>query len=457
MPSSPGFFPYSSLKPVARAGANAHRGDAHRREPGDTFETLLARATDSELLRFITAGSVDDGKSTFTGRLLYDCRAVYEDQLAAVKSGRLNRSAGPVDFSLLTDGLRAEREQGITIDVAYRYFASPKRRFIIADTPGHAQYTRNMATGASTANAAVIMLDATRGVLEQSKRHACIAHLLGIPSIIVAVNKMDLVGYDEEVFRRHEFDMAEFARRLGIASLALVPISALEGDNVVHRSARMAWYDGPSVLERLEAVPAGNAAPAFPLRFPVQIVIRPDSSFRGYAGRIAAGEMAAGDEVVALPSGIRTRIEAIETFAGPLERAPAGDSVVVRLRDEIDLGRGDMLAAAESEPATLRNFRADLVWMDARALDPARRYLLKHTTRQTQARVVGLEYRLNIHTLEREPAASLAMNDIGAVEIRTAHPLLLDSYAASRETGGFILMDPATNATVAAGMVRDGG
>ncbi len=406
------------------------------------------------MLRFSTAGSVDDGKSTLIGRLLYDSKSVFEDQLASVQKSKVNRSSGPIDFSLLTDGLRAEREQGITIDVAYRYFSTPRRKFIIADTPGHEQYTRNMATGASTAEAAVVLMDATKGVLRQSRRHAYIAHLLGVQHIVAAVNKMDLVGFSQEVFDRISAEFREFADQLGIRNVYAVPVSALEGDNVVRRSKRMPWFEGPALLEHLETIPASAGSASGPMRFPVQYVIRPDASFRGFAGQIASGEIRPGTAVVALPSGVKTHVQSVVAFEDELESAGPGSSITVTLADEIDLSRGDMLVAEDQAPSTGTEFQATLVWMHPEPLDPHKIYALKHTTRTVRARVNQIRYRVDINTLEHAPATKLDMNDIAAVDVKTTLPLIFDPYRLNRTTGSFILIDPLTNATVAAGIIE---
>ena len=406
------------------------------------------------LLRFSTAGSVDDGKSTLIGRLLYDSQAVFEDQLASVRKSKINRSSGPIDFSLLTDGLRAEREQGITIDVAYRYFSSPRRKFIIADTPGHEQYTRNMATGASTADAAVVLIDATKGVLRQSRRHAYIAHLLGVKHIVAAVNKMDLVGFSQEVFDRITGEFRAFADHLGIGAVYAVPVSALEGDNVVRRSKRMPWFEGPPLLEYLETVPVSEGAASGPLRFPVQYVVRPDASFRGFAGRVASGELRPGMTVVALPSGVKTRVQSIVTLEDELETAGAGDSITVTLEDEIDLSRGDMLTGETEGPSAGTELQATLVWMHPEPLDPHKIYLLKHTTRTVRGRVNQIRYRVDMNTLEHGTATRLEMNDIAAVDVKTTLPLFFDPYRVNRTTGSFIVIDPHTNATVGAGIIE---
>jgi bifunctional enzyme CysN/CysC/sulfate adenylyltransferase subunit 1 len=408
-----------------------------------------------ELLRFTTAGSVDDGKSTLIGRLLHDSKAVYEDQLASVKSSRINRSSGPIDFSLLTDGLRAEREQGITIDVAYRYFATPRRKFIIADTPGHEQYTRNMVTGASTADLAVILVDATKGIVEQTRRHAFIASLLGIRNVVAAVNKMDLVGHREDVFREVARNFRPLAAQLGIDGIECIPISALEGDNVVKRSERMPWYQGPALLEHLETVPLASGDALKNLRFPVQVVIRPDADFRGYAGRLASGVLRAGDAVVALPTGRRTRVRSIVSYDGDLPEAFAPMPVTLQLEDEIDLSRGDMLVSPENGPRVSTRFSAMVVWLHADPLEAGRGYLVKHTARQTKGRALRIRHRVNIHTLEQEPATQLNMNDIASVDFETHVPLFFDPYARNRATGSFILIDPISNATVGAGMIQE--
>jgi sulfate adenylyltransferase large subunit len=424
-------------------------------EVREGFEEFLQHDLEKELLRFTTAGSVDDGKSTLIGRLLHDAKGVYEDQLASVKKSRVNRSTGPIDFSLLTDGLRAEREQGITIDVAYRYFQTPKRKFIIADTPGHEQYTRNMATGASTSNLAVILVDGTKGLLPQTRRHSYIAALLGIPNVLVAINKMDLIGYQEEVFLRLQDDFLALAERLKILAVQCVPVSALEGDNVVTRSRAMTWYSGPTLLEHLEGVPIEPASETREVRFPVQYVIRPDASFRGFAGQVAGGILRRGDSVLALPSGRTTRVQSIVTYDGELNAAFRSQSVTVTLEDEIDLSRGDMLVSPENPPSSSQQFSASVVWLHEKPLELNRTYLLKHTTRQVKAKIVRIQHRVDVNTLTEEPATGLAMNGIALVEIEVNSPLFFDSYVHSRATGSFILIDPLSNATVGAGMIRD--
>jgi sulfate adenylyltransferase large subunit len=393
----------------------------------------------SGLLRICTAGSVDDGKSTLIGRLLYDSRGVYEDQVRSVRAASRHRGAGPIDFSLFTDGLRAEREQGITIDVAYRYFATARRSFILADTPGHEQYTRNMATGASTAEVAVLLVDARHGIREQTRRHARIARLLGITTFVVAVNKMDLVGFDEGVFGDIQDDLPD---ALAGARVQTIPMSALDGDNVIVASGRTPWYDGPALLPFLETADPGGSGAAVPFRFPVQLVIRPDHTFRGYAGQIASGRVAAGDAITVWPSGKRTRVERIVTWDGDLTEASAPASVTIVLADEIDVSRGDTLTGGASgapgaEPHVGRRFAANVVWMDERPLRAGRPYVLKHGTRTVTAECDG----------------ALALNDIDVITITTGRPLVFDPYASDRATGSFILIDPATNFTAGAGMI----
>ncbi|HTW67802.1 MAG TPA: sulfate adenylyltransferase subunit CysN [Bryobacteraceae bacterium] len=425
--------------------------------PSFEIEDFLAREQAKDLLRFTTAGSVDDGKSTLIGRLLYDSQSVYEDQLKAVTNASVNRSAGPIDFSLLTDGLRAEREQGITIDVAYRYFATARRKFIIADTPGHEQYTRNMATGASTADLAVILIDARNGVLQQSRRHAYIASLLGIPNFVIAVNKMDAVAYDEAVFRSIETEFREFVSRLvwqqSAPHVYFLPISALEGDNVVRRSRNMPWFQGQSLLEFLETVPVHHRTRVTAFRFPVQRVIRPNQDFRGYAGQVVSGSIRPGDSILALPSGRRSHVKSIETFDGRLDEAVAPMSVTLTLEDEVDISRGDMIASAQKTPEVARHFDASVVWLNERPLDPARRYVLKHTTQSLPAEIKEIKHRVNIKTLEHEPTETLEMNGIGVLRIETSRPIYFDAYAQNRATGSFVLIDAETNATVGAGMI----
>jgi len=414
----------------------------------------LAETAQTELLRFSTAGSVDDGKSTLIGRLLYDSKGVYEDQLASIRKATRNGTGGGLDLSLITDGLRAEREQGITIDVAYRYFSTPRRKFIIADTPGHEQYTRNMATGASTANLAVVLIDARLGVLPQSRRHAYIAALLGIPHLAVAINKMDLVDFREDVYRaiRDEFD--GFARRLEVADISYFPISALDGDNVVTRSRRTPWYDGPSLLEHLETVPIASDRNLHDFRFPVQYVIRPNLDFRGFAGQIASGVVRRGDRVLVLPSHRQTRVKSIVTWDGERDEAFAPMSVTICLEDEIDISRGDMLVHSAYPPQTGRRFEATLVWMNEKPLAPHQSYLVKHTTQTVPVRVEEIRQQVDIQTLDGRPAAQLNLNEIGVVSLECQRPLFFDPYRRNRATGGFVLIHPLTNETVAAGMIR---
>jgi sulfate adenylyltransferase large subunit len=420
-----------------------------------SMEEFLAAEQAKDLVRFSTAGSVDDGKSTLIGRLLYDSQNVYEDHVRAVTKAATANVAAAIDFAQLTDGLRAEREQGITIDVAYRYFSTTHRKFIIADTPGHEQYTRNMATGASTADVAIILVDARKGILTQSRRHAYIASLLGTRHVVAAVNKMDLVDYSHDVFAGLERDLQQLAAKLGISDLQVIPVSALLGDNVVDRGLSMPWYGGPTLLQYLETVPIGQDIAAAPFRLPVQRVIRPDQHYRGFAGQIAAGSVWPGDRVIALPSGRTSRVKSITTFDGDLARAVAPMSIALTLEDELDISRGDMLAAAHQAPEAAVNFSAALVWMDAQPLDPAATYLLKHTSQTVKARVTTIRHRVNMQTLDAEPAASLELNSIGEVEVETTRPLFLDIYDTSRNTGSFILIDPVSHATVAAGMVRE--
>lgn len=420
----------------------------------DGVETFLDADRHKGLLRFATAGSVDDGKSTLIGRLLYEARGVYEDQLAAVKHSTVNRASGPIDFSLLTDGLRAEREQGITIDVAYRYFATPQRKFIIADTPGHEQYTRNMATGASNADLAIILIDARHGVLPQSRRHAAIAALLGIPHIVVAVNKIDLIGYEQTRFRNICAEFTDHLAKLGITGAKFIPISALEGDNVTHKSARTPWYDGPALLEHLETVPLVRTSTEAPFRFAVQYVIRPNSDFRGFAGEVLSGTIRANDRIQVLPSGRFSRVKNIVTWDGNLLVASAGQAITITLTDEVDIGRGDMLVHPDAAPLAARRQNAMLVWMNTDALKTGRSYLLKQTTQTIPAKVTAVTYRLNVETLGEDAADTLNMNDIGAVALETTKPLFYDAYSDNHKTGSFILIDPISNATVGAGMLR---
>ncbi len=415
-----------------------------------------------DMLRFATAGSVDDGKSTLIGRLLYDSKSIFTDQLESVERASLAKGDDYVNLALLTDGLRAEREQGITIDVAYRYFATPRRKFIIADTPGHIQYTRNMVTGASTADLAIVLVDARKGLVEQSRRHAFIATLLRVPHLVLAVNKMDLVDYSQEVFESISDEFTRFATKLDVPDLTVVPISALMGDNIVTRSANMPWFDGPSLLHHLEHVHVSSDRNLIDVRFPVQYVIRPQSSqfpdYRGYAGTVASGVLKPGDEVMVLPSGFTSRIASIETMDGPVDEAFPPMAVTVRLTDEIDISRGDMICRPHNMPSATQDIDAMVCWMSDRPLTKGSKLTLKHTTRTVRALVKNLHYRLDVNTLHRDEApAGLGLNEIGRVVLRTTQPLFADGYRRNRGTGGFVLVDEATNGTVAAGMILDQG
>jgi bifunctional enzyme CysN/CysC len=416
----------------------------------------------SELVRFSTAGSVDDGKSTMIGRLLYDTKSLFDDHLEAVERSSQRLGLAETNLALVTDGLRAEREQGITIDVAYRYFATPKRKFIIADTPGHVQYTRNMVTGASTADIAVILVDARKGLVEQSRRHAFIATLLRIPHLVVTVNKMDLVDWSEERFDDIKAEFEAFATRLEIGDLAFIPISALRGDNVVERSDSMPWYTGPALLAHLENLYIASDRNLVDCRFPVQYVIRPRDDehhdFRGYAGSIAGGVWKVGDPVVVLPSGMETTVAAIDGPRGPVDEAFTAMSVVMRLADDVDVGRGDMLARPGNHPVVTQDLEATVCWMVDRPLAPGAKYWLKHTTRSVRAVVKDLRYRIDVNTLHREEGvASLGLNEIGRVTLRTTAPVMVDPYRRNRTTGSFILIDEASNTTAGAGMVLGPG
>jgi len=428
---------------------------------GFEIEEFLRLEREKDLFRFSTAGSVDDGKSTLIGRLLYDTQSVYEDQVRSIE-GKGTTAPGQIDFALLTDGLRAEREQGITIDVAYRHFSTARRKFIIADTPGHEQYTRNMATGASTADAAVVLIDASKGVLVQSRRHAYIASLLRVRHILVAVNKMDLVDYEERVFRAIERDFSlvleQIAEDTGNpVDLVFVPVSALKGDNVVHGAGDglgpMPWYRGPSLLALLEGLPSQEETRTAPFRFPVQRVVRPDQTFRGFSGQIASGTVKPGDAIRVLPSGRSAHVERIVTWDGDLAEAHAPLSVTLVLNRDVDISRGDLIVSAKTPATIARSVKAALVWMDGRGLEINRRYLLKHTSHTAPAYVSAIEYRTDIGTLTREPAETLEMNGIGVVTLSLLRPVALDLYGENRSTGAFILIDPETNATAAAGMV----
>ena len=419
-----------------------------------------ARAEDG-LLRFMTCGSVDDGKSTLIGRLLFDTKTILADTLAHLERTSAKRGLGAVDLSLLTDGLQAEREQGITIDVAYRYFSTGTRDYIIADAPGHEQYTRNMVTAASTANLAVILVDARKGVLTQTRRHSYVVRLMGIPHVVVAVNKMDLVGWSEEVFAAIVAEYRAFAARLGIADVTFIPLSALDGTMVAERGDALPWYRGPTLLEVLEAAPVAHGEgrhEAF--RFPVQYVCRPQASsdpalhdYRGFMGRVESGEIAVGDEVVALPSGRRSRVKDVQLGGVPIGRAVADQSVAILLEDELDVSRGDMLVRADEAPAPAKQVEAMICWLSEAPLDRARRYVLRHTTREVRAMLAGVEHRVDVNTLEELPAERLQLNDIARVKLKLAAPIFPDRYAESRATGAFIVVDEATNDTVGAGMI----
>jgi sulfate adenylyltransferase large subunit len=412
-----------------------------------------------DLLRFATIGSVDDGKSTLIGRLLFDTRQLFDDQISAIESASERRGLGEVDLSFVTDGLRAEREQGITIDVAYRYAATPHRKFVIADCPGHVQYTRNMATGASTADLALVLVDATAGLREQSRRHICIAALLGVDQLVACANKMDLVGWDRSAYQRIADDMESLAHRLGLASCTVIPISALHGDNVVDRSSAAPWYDGPTVLDALESARAGGWAAQHGAhrgsgaRLPVQWVLRQPGGGRAYAGMVNGGAFRTGDSVVVLPQGARTTVRAIETADGPLQRAEVGLSVSLRLADHLDVSRGDLIAAAEEAPEVTDTFEATVCWFNDRPLVAGDRLRLKHTTRVTPVFVEGITGTFDVNELSVTEASELGENDIGVVNLRTATPLAVDPYEADRITGSFVLIDDRTFATIAAGMV----
>ena len=436
--------------------------------PGESVEAVVSSWTGhhTDILRFATAGSVDDGKSTLIGRLLYDSKAIFEDQLAAVERTSRSRGEEYTNLALLTDGLRAEREQGITIDVAYRYFATPRRKFIIADTPGHIQYTRNMVTGASTADLAIVLVDARNGLTEQSRRHAFLATLLRVPHVVLAVNKMDLVGYDPAVFERISEEFSSFATKLEVADLTFIPISALHGDNVVQRSANMGWYDGPSLLHHLEHVHIASDRNLIDVRFPVQYVIRPHQAtdpqlhdYRGYAGQVAGGVIKPGDEVMHLPSGFTTAVKRIDTARGPVPEAFPPMSVTLVLEDDIDISRGDMICRPHNQPSVTQDVEAMVCWMsESRKLSARDRLIVKHTTRTVKAIVRDLHYRLDVNTLHRhEGVSDLSLNEIGRVTLRLTHPLFCDPYTRNRLTGGIILVDEATGATVGAGMIAEKG
>jgi bifunctional enzyme CysN/CysC/sulfate adenylyltransferase subunit 1 len=468
--------------PSSTASSDTPDAPAERSAPAGARQFLAEHAA-KQLLRLVVVGSVDDGKSSLIGRMLYECDALFEDQVAAVRRATARRSQaqadgrgagseaagqlaeglkevaalgaeGELDFSLFTDGLKAEREQGITIDVAYRYFSTPRRKVIVADTPGHLQYTRNMATGASTADAAIILVDARLGVLPQTRRHAYIAALLGIPYLAVAVNKMDLVGFSPQAFLAIAEELGEFATALGFREVRLFPVSARTGDNITRAGPGTPWHTGGTLLAWLESLPHAPREEHAPFRFPVQTVLRPHLDYRGVAGQVASGGVAVGDEVVVLPSGRRTRIAGIDTFDGPLQRADAPASVTLRLADEVDVSRGDLLAPPLEAPRALQQVEADLVWFAEAPLACGRRYLVKHTTRTVPAQVDRVLFREELEDLSERPAETLALNDIGRVRLTLKRPLLVDAYRDNRRTGAFIVIDPQTNDTVAAGMLR---
>ena len=416
-----------------------------------------------EFLRFATAGSVDDGKSTLIGRLLYDTKSIFQDQMESIEATSVQMGNDYTNLALLTDGLRAEREQGITIDVAYRYFATPKRKFIIADTPGHTQYTRNMVTGASTADVALVLVDARHGVVEQSRRHAFLASLLRIPHLVVCVNKMDLIDYDEKAFAAVKEEFRSFAMKLDISDLTFIPVSALHGDNVVERSANMPWYEGSSLLHHLEEVHIASDRNHIDARFPVQYVIRPQSDehhdYRGYAGTVAGGVFKPGDEVMVLPSGFTSTVSSIDSFDGSVTEAFGPMAVTMRLDDDIDVSRGDMICRPNNQPTSSQDLQAMVCWMsESFSLSPRMKLALKHTTRSSRVMVTDLQYRIDVNTLHREEnPESLALNEIGRVSLRSTQPLFFDEYRRNRNTGSFILLDEATNATVAAGIIVGSG
>ncbi|WP_374276987.1 sulfate adenylyltransferase subunit CysN [Azonexus sp.] len=415
---------------------------------------------DHGLLRFLTCGSVDDGKSTLIGRLLYDTKAILADTLNAIEKTSQKRGLGAVDLSLLTDGLQAEREQGITIDVAYRYFSTGTRKYIIADAPGHEQYTRNMVTAASTANLAIILIDARKGVLTQTRRHSKLASLVGIPHLVVAVNKMDLVDYSQEVFEQIREDYLRFAAKVGIEDVRFIPLSALNGDMIVERGESLSWYDGPTLLDILEATPGAHSEHAEAFRFPVQYVCRPQDSanpdlhdYRGFMGRVESGSIRAGDAVTVLPSGLTSTVKAVQIGGQDIAEAVTEQSVTLLLADEIDTSRGDMIVKSDEAPAAVKEIRANLCWLSETPLDRARTYLIRHTTRDAKAKLAGIDHRLDVNTLEHLPAEKLAMNDIAEVSFKLAQPIFADPYATNRASGAFIVIDESNNNTVGAGMI----
>jgi len=415
---------------------------------------------DHGLLRFLTCGSVDDGKSTLIGRLLFDTKTILADTLSAIEHSSRKRGMAAVDLSLLTDGLQAEREQGITIDVAYRYFSTGTRKYIIADAPGHEQYTRNMVTAASTANLAIILIDARKGVLTQTRRHSKLAALVGIPHLVVAVNKMDLVDYSQAVFEKIKADYLAFAQKVGIDDVRFIPLSALNGDMIVERGESLGWYDGPTLLDILESAPAAHTERAEKFRFPVQCVCRPQDSanaelhdYRGFMGRVESGSIRVGDAVAILPSGLSSTVKAVQIGGADIGEAVTEQSVTLLLTDEIDISRGDMIVKAEEAPAAVKEIRANLCWLAETPLDRARTYLIRHTTRDSKARLTAIDHRLDVNTLENLPADKLVMNDIAEVSFKLAQPLFVDAYAENRATGAFIVIDESNNNTVGAGMI----
>ena len=421
---------------------------------------LDPQATDNGLLRFLTCGSVDDGKSTLIGRLLFDSKTILADTLNAIEKTSAKRGMTAVDLSLLTDGLQAEREQGITIDVAYRYFTTGTRKYIIADAPGHEQYTRNMVTAASTANLAIILVDARKGMLTQTRRHSYLASLVGIPHLLVAVNKMDLVDYDQAVFEKIKADYLAFAAKLDIRDVRFIPLSALNGDMVVERGTRLGWYEGPTLMQILEATPAAHTEKAEDFRFPVQFVCRPQDSanpalhdYRGFMGRVESGEIAVGDAVTVLPSGRTSTVKSIEIGGEPIERAIHEQSVTILLADEIDISRGDMIVKSAEQPRAVKQIDATVCWLSETPMSPARTYLLRHTSREVKAKIAKIDYRLDVNTLEQEATGALAMNDIAQLTLKLAQPIFADAYDRNRSTGAFIIIDESTNNTVGAGMI----
>ncbi|QCX26483.1 sulfate adenylyltransferase [Nocardioides jishulii] len=428
----------------------------------DDMPVIATEKPQMDLLRFATAGSVDDGKSTLIGRLLFDSKSIFADQLEAIENTSEARGDDYVDLSLLTDGLRSEREQGITIDVAYRYFATPQRKFIIADTPGHIQYTRNMVTGASTADLGLVLVDARNGLTEQSRRHAVLLSLLRVPHLVLAINKMDLVDWDEEIYNKIHAEFTQFATKLNIPDLEVIPISALQGDNVVNRSENTPWYEGPTLMHHLEHVHVASDRDLVDVRFPVQYVVRPKSDefhdYRGYAGQVAGGVLKKGDEVIVLPSGMTSRIAGIDLFDKEVDQAFPPMSVTVRLEDDVDVSRGDMIARVNNAPTPSQDIDAMVCWMTNEPLRPRQKLAIKHTTRNGRALVKDIQYRLDINTLHRDQETKeLGLNEIGRIQLRTTVPLLVDEYSKNRTTGSFILIDEATGVTVGAGMINSAG